>query len=89
MYDDLDETAALMKALDLVISAPTAVSIQAAALGIPSWEMYLGVSWQAHGTEHNPWHPTMKCFRRAWDQPWAEIIEQIAGELRRVARAQG
>ena len=30
----------------------------------------------------------MKCFRRAWNQPWAEMIEQIASELHRVALAQ-
>ncbi len=32
MFDDLEETATLMTALDLVISAPAAVSIQAARL---------------------------------------------------------
>jgi tetratricopeptide (TPR) repeat protein len=89
MFDDLDETAALMKALDLVISAPTAVSAQAAALGMPCWQMSKGVDWSDLGAKHNPWYPTMKCFRRAWNQPWAEIIEQIASELHRVARAHG
>jgi hypothetical protein len=33
LYNDLDEAAALTCALDLVISAPTAVSLHAAALG--------------------------------------------------------
>jgi len=89
MFDDLDETAALMKALDLVISAPTAVSAQAAALGLPCWQMSSNRDWSVHGTEHYPWFPTMKCFRRSWEQPWSVIIEQIASELRRVARAQG
>jgi tetratricopeptide (TPR) repeat protein len=88
-FDDLDETAALMKALDLVISAPTAVSAQAAALGLSCWQMSSGQDWSALGTEHTPWHPTMKCFRRTWEQPWPVIIEQIASELHRVARAHG
>jgi Tfp pilus assembly protein PilF len=89
MFDDLDETAALMKAMDVVISAQTAVSGQAAALGLPCWQISSGGDWQALGAEHNPWYPTMKCFRRAWNRPWAEIIEQIASELRRVARVHG
>jgi tetratricopeptide (TPR) repeat protein len=85
MFDDLDETAALMKTLDLVISAPVAVSVQAAALGIPTWELCWGGSWQAHGTGHNLWNPMMRSFRRGRDQTWAEVIEQIACDLRRVA----
>jgi hypothetical protein len=89
MFDDLDETAALMKALDLVISVQTAVSGQAAALGVPSWQMSCGADWTALGAEHNPWFPTMKCFRRAWEQSWSEITEQIAEELRRAKRADG
>lgn len=89
MFDDLDETAALMKALDLVISAQTAVSVQAAALGLPCWQISSGGDWQALGAENNPWYQTMKCFRRMWEQPWSVIIEQIASELRRVARADG
>lgn len=89
MFNDLNETAALMKALDLVISAPTTVSIQAAALGLPCWQMSYGADWQAHGTEHNPWYPTMKCFQRKAEQSWSEIIEQIASEVHRVALTHG
>jgi len=89
MFDDLDETAALMKALDLVISAQTAVSALAGALGMPCWQMSQGLDWTALGAENNPWYPTMKCFRRTWEQPWSEIIEQIARELRRGALARG
>jgi len=89
MFDDLDESAALMKALDLVISVPTAVIAQAAALGIPCWQMCRGVDWSALGAEHHPWYPTMKCFRCTWEQPWSVIIDPITSELRRVARADG
>ena len=89
MLDDLDETAGLMKALDLVISAQTAVSAQAGALGVPCWQIGGGADWTALGAEHNPWYPAMKCFRRRWGQPWSGVIERIAGELRRVAPARG
>jgi tetratricopeptide (TPR) repeat protein len=81
MYDDLDETAALMRGLDLVISAPTSVSILSAALGIPTWQMNFGAEWQCHGLSNNPWYPLTRNFARRWDQPWEEIIKKIAGEL--------
>jgi tetratricopeptide (TPR) repeat protein len=89
MFDDLDETAALTKALDLVISAQTAVSAQAGALGVPCWQMSRGLDWTALGAENSPWYPTMKCFRRTWEQPWSETIERIASELHRVVLAHG
>ena len=89
MFDDLDETAALMKALDLVISAQTAVRALAGALGVPCWQMSRGADWSACGAENNPWYPVMKCFRCTWEQPWSEIIERIASELHRAVLAHG
>jgi tetratricopeptide (TPR) repeat protein len=85
--DDLDEVSALMGALDLVISAPTAVSIQAAALGLEVWQMNYGVDWQAHGTAGNLWFPTLIRHARRPDQAWEEILAGIALIL--AARAQG
>jgi hypothetical protein len=87
MYNDLDETAALMKALDLVISAPTTVSLLSAALGVATWQMQYGIDWQYHGLPNSPWYPTMRNYVRAWDQPWEEVLSRIAGDLARVSRA--
>jgi tetratricopeptide (TPR) repeat protein len=85
-FDDLDEVAALMKALDLVISAPTTVSVQAAALGVEVWQMHYGVYWQSHGTAGNPWFPTLVPYKRRWDQDWSEILAQLADQLRQRTR---
>ena len=81
MYNDLDETAALAQALDLVISAPTSVILMTAALGIATWVMYYGPLLASHGTDYVPWLPTLRCFNRRWDQPWAETIAKIAQQL--------
>ena len=78
MYNDLDETAALIQALKLVISAPTAVATISAALGIDTWVMSYGATWEVHGTNHTPWFPTMKYFNRPWDQAWNETIKQVS-----------
>jgi tetratricopeptide (TPR) repeat protein len=81
-FDDLDEVSALMKGLDLVISAPTTVSVQAAALGIPTWQMSYGTDWQTHGTDRNPWFPAMTRFQRRWDQNWPDVFADVAAKLR-------
>ena len=82
MYNNLDETAALIQALDLVISAPTAVSTIAAALGVDTWVMSYGTTWEAHGTDHTPWFPTLKYFNRTWNHTWDETIELLADQLK-------
>jgi hypothetical protein len=82
LYNDLDEAAALTCALDLVISAPTAVSLHAAALGVPTWQMSYGADWHMHGTDRNLWLPSITTFKRAWDQEWETVIAAIAARLR-------
>jgi Tfp pilus assembly protein PilF len=85
MFDDLAETAALMRSLDVVISAPTAVSVLAGALGVPTWQMICGTYWQMHGTDRNPWHPAITVYTRARDQTWEAVMQAIATQLRALA----
>jgi tetratricopeptide (TPR) repeat protein len=81
MYNDLDETAALISALDLVISAPTSVYTIAAALGVNTWVMTSGTPWLTHGTDYCPWYPTLRLFTRKWDQNWEEVLSRLSGQL--------
>ena len=78
LLNDLDEAAALTRALDLVISAGTATSVMAAALGVPIWLIEHSKGWTMLGTDHMPWFPTQRNFCRRWNQPWSEIIAEIA-----------
>jgi len=82
LYNDLLEAAALTQALDLVISAPTSVSLLSAALAVPTWQMTCGADWQVHGTDRNQWFPAMTQFKRAWDEEWDAIIAIMARRLR-------
>jgi tetratricopeptide (TPR) repeat protein len=84
MYNDLDETAALMRGMDLVISAPTTVSIMAAALGVRTWQTHYGNYWQGHGMEHNPWYPAMRVYHRKWNESWEQIFGQMAVALENI-----
>ncbi len=81
LYDDLAETAALTKAVDLVIGAPTAAIILAAALGVETWEMMSGFTWQTFGTTKNCWYADMHLFRKSWEQEWELVVAQIAAAL--------
>ncbi|MGF1624994.1 MAG: tetratricopeptide repeat protein [Alphaproteobacteria bacterium] len=81
MKDDLDRTACLIGALDLVVSAPTAVSALAGAIGAPGWRVSVGADWSTLGCERYPWFPSIRAFKldRA-----GSTTEQIAGLARRI-----
>jgi tetratricopeptide (TPR) repeat protein len=81
LFDDLDETAALTKALDLIIAIPTASAILGAALGAPTWMLSSGFTWQKLGTAENCWYATARHFQRSWDQPWEAFLAELAVEL--------
>lgn len=78
LLNDLDEAAALTQALDLVISAGTAAGVMAAALGVPIWLIENGKGWTMLGTDYMPWFPTQRNFCHHWNQPWSEVIAEIA-----------
>src|SRR5205823_3919467 len=61
---DFDETAAAIAALDLVISADTAVAHLAGALGKPVWVMLpFAPDWRwLIGRDDSPWYPSMRLF---------------------------
>jgi hypothetical protein len=81
MHCELDETAALIAALDLVVSAPTTVSILAAALGVPTWQLTCGADWHALGQANSPWQPRLTRFYRRWDQGWETTLRTLASVL--------
>lgn len=83
LRDDLDDQAALIAALDAVVSAPTAVAELAAALGKPVLRQSIG--WTSLGTDQMPWHPTMQVFaRRSSVEPWQRVMEAMAREVSRI-----
>lgn len=91
--EDLDETAALISGLDLVVSVCTATIHLAGAVGREAWVMVPSVpEWRylAQG-ESMPWYPNVHLFRqRDEDGHWNELIGCIAGRLAdRIARSRG
>jgi len=86
-HDDLDGVVALMQRLDLVISAPTAVSILAGAVGVPTWQLTRGVDWQGMGYEQSPWLPAIRPVHRRWDRSWDDVLADVAQALQRFLAA--
>jgi Flp pilus assembly protein TadD len=82
--DDYDETAALVSALDLVISVQTALVHLGGALGRPVWVMVPEIAeWRyLQSGERMPWYPSVRVWRQERPGEWPSLIERVAGELR-------
>ncbi len=86
---DLDETAALVSALDLVITVCSASVHLTGALGREAWVMAPAVAeWRylAAG-ESMAWYPAVRMFRQQQEGDWSKVIATIAGELAQRVRA--
>jgi Flp pilus assembly protein TadD len=80
------DTAAVMKSLNLVISADTSVVHVAGALAAEVWVPLPFVPdwrWSLQG-ERTPWYPTMRLFRQAARGQWQPVFENIAAAVRRL-----
>jgi len=80
---DYDETAALLGALDLVISVCTAAVHLAGALGRPVWVMApAGPEWPfGISGDEMPWYPTCRVFRQAVPFAWEDVLLRVRNEL--------
>lgn len=80
---DLDDFAAKIAALDLVISVDNSTAHLAAALGRPVW-MFLPWSpdwrWMLD-RESTPWYPTMRLLRCQVADDWSELLGRTAIRL--------
>ncbi|MBF0613633.1 MAG: tetratricopeptide repeat protein [Magnetococcales bacterium] len=78
---DFAETAAMVAALDLVITVDTSLAHLAGALQRPVWLLLPHVPdwrWLLDG-EHSPWYPSMRLFRQTRTGGWPELFERVAG----------
>jgi len=82
---DFTDTAALIDALDLVVSVDTSVAHLAAALGKPTW-ILLPYSpdyrWMLDRSD-TPWYPAARLFRQPRSGDWDTVIASVRAELAR------
>jgi Tfp pilus assembly protein PilF len=84
---DFTDTAALIEALDLVISVDTAVAHLAGALGKQVWLLNRFDScWRwLLDRDDSPWYPTLRQFRQKSAGDWAGVMAEVRAALIRLA----
>jgi tetratricopeptide (TPR) repeat protein len=81
--DDYADTAALVEALDLVISVDTSVVHLAGTLGKPVWVLNRYDQcwrWLRDRTD-SPWYPTARLFRQRAPGDWSGVISDVVEAL--------
>ena len=81
--DDYDETAALVSALDLVVSVQTAIVHLSGALGKPVWVLVPSTpEWRYMAAgDRMPWYSSARLFRQPAGQDWTPLIGELINEL--------
>jgi tetratricopeptide (TPR) repeat protein len=83
---DFADTAALVSALDLVVTVDTSVAHVTGALGQPVWVLlphYPDWRWML-GRDDSPWYPSMRLWRQPVPRDWPAVLYEVRGELERV-----
>lgn len=86
---DMDELAALIAALDLVISVPNTNVHLAGALGQPCWIPLSNAPEWRYGWrgETMPWYPSAQLFRQTKPRDWTSVISRVGDAMRQLAQA--
>jgi hypothetical protein len=82
-FEDFSDTAAMISALDLVVSVDTAVAHLAGAMGKPVWVLlpfHADWRWMLN-REDSPWYPSMRLFRQNKTGDWDDVFQRVADEL--------
>ena len=81
--EDLRATAALTKALDLVITVQQTALHIAGAVGTPAWVMLPAIPEWRYGYQGSsmPWYRTVELFRQPLEGQWNVVIDAVAGRL--------
>jgi tetratricopeptide (TPR) repeat protein len=77
---DLDDFAAKIAALDLVISVDNSTVHLAGALGVPIWTLLpFGCDWRwMRDVDDTPWYPSMRLFRQQSFGDWDKVFNRVA-----------
>jgi tetratricopeptide (TPR) repeat protein len=79
--NELDRAAAMLSALDGVVSAPTAVACLAAATGTRTLKLLYDTSWTALGRDHEPFTPACACVSPDAPGDWPQVFEKAKERL--------
>ena len=89
--ETFDDTAALLVALDLLITVDSAVAHLAGALGRPVWVLVpTPADWRwLRDRDDSPWYPSLRLLRQPSPGDWQAPVAQAAAMLGRPAVGSG
>jgi tetratricopeptide (TPR) repeat protein len=82
--NEIDRVAALLAGLDVLVSAPTAVAMLAAAVGTPTLKLTSAGSWTGLGREREPFLPASQIIRPRQAGDWADVFRLTREALARL-----
>jgi tetratricopeptide (TPR) repeat protein len=85
---NIDEFAAQVAAMDLVITIDNSTAHLAGALGVPTWLMLpFAPDWRwLLKREDSPWYPTLRLFRQTSLGDWKSVVRDVENALRQATR---
>jgi ADP-heptose:LPS heptosyltransferase len=86
--ENVEETAAKLRSLDVLISVDTFAAHLAGALGVPVWLLLNAESdwrWMTDRTD-SVWYPTMRLFRQSAPGQWPQVINSVVAALQALRR---
>jgi hypothetical protein len=80
---DLENTAALIECLDVVVCVDTSIAHLSGALGQKTWLLLSAdPDWRwLLNREDSPWYPSMRLYRQRELDDWSEVLGRIARDL--------
>lgn len=90
-FSDIEELAAAITALDLVVSVDNTVAHLAGALGRPVWMLLpFAPEWRyLRSGDTMPWYPSARLFRQTRPREWESVLAETAAALRQVGGRNG
>jgi len=84
--EDFEDTAAICKCVDLVISVDTSVAHLAGAIGTPTWILLpYSPDWRwSVNKQTTPWYQSVKLYRQKTDRSWEKVLSEVANDLNKI-----
>lgn len=92
LWKDLDELAAVISALDLIVTVTNSVAHLAGALGIPTWVPFTPSwgAWWILESGVTPWYPSLRIYsKRSAREDWAGITAEMVADLGAFGKGSG
>ena len=87
--EDMDDTASLIRNLDVVVTVDTSIVHLAGGLGVPAilMDRYDNCWRWFHGREDSPWYPSVRIVRQQRQGDWAGVVARVLPMLQQMANA--